>query len=415
MKRLKEHLLILLLSSVCFTSLSAQTDAERKFLASADSLNTQLLNAYTGKDYPATEALCQKVIDLYDAHASQLAEGYAYFKYSSYYTMASVQAIQGKKQEAVSNLFKALNSNKMEVSYNRVVNDEDLKDILDAPELQPALKRLKETTDYLYILQNAPEYTRTQPADSLPRITYAQADEPDLKRVRDYFRLDSVAVAGDELATIKRILTYIHDKIRHDGQNGNPTGGNNSINFAEACKDGSRGLNCRGLATVLNECYLSMGIPSRVITCMPKRYINDCHVINAVYSSTLGKWLWIDPTNNAWVTDEQGNLLSIQEVRARLRSGQPVRVNEEANWNNEKKTTTEEYLYEYMAKNLFYLESWTRYGFNTESDYENLINYIFLQPTGCDSKQRNPRNFSVNDDRYFWQPPHAGSCPQLQK
>ena len=378
-------MLILLLSLVCFTSLSAQTDAERKFLASADSLNTLLFDAYTGKDYPAAEALCQKIIDLYDAHATQLAEGYAYFKYSSYYNMASIQAIQGKKQEAASSLLKALDSGKIEVSYNRITNDEDLKDILDAPELQPALKRLKETTDYLYILQNAPEYTRTQSVDSLPRIVYAQADEPDLKRVRDYFRLDSVAVAGDELGTIKRILTYIHNKIRHDGQNGNPKGGNNSINFAEACKDGSRGLNCRGLATVLNECYLSMGIPSRVITCMPKTYINDCHVINAVYSSTLGKWLWIDPTNNAWVTDEQGNL--------------------EANWNNEKKTTTEDYLYEYMAKNLFYLESWTRYGFNTESDRENLINYIFLQPTGCDSDQRNPGNFSVNDDRYFWQVP----------
>lgn len=407
MERLKGHLLILLLSLVCFTSLSAQTDAERKFLAAADSLNAQFFDAYTGKDYPAAEALCQKIIDLYDTHATQLAEGYAYFKYASYYyyNMASIQAIQGKKQEAANNLLKALDSGKLEVSYNRIINDEDLKDILDTPELQPALKRLKETTDYLYILQNAPEYTRTQSVDSLPQIVYAQADEPDLKRVRDYFQLDSVAVPGDELATIKRILTYIHDKIRHDGQNGNPKGGNNSINFAEACKDGSCGLNCRGLATVLNECYLSMGIPSRVITCMPKTYISDCHVINAVYSSTLGKWLWIDPTNNAWVTDEQGNLLSVQEVRARLRSGQPVRVNEEANWNNEKKTTTEDYLYEYMAKNLFYLESWTRYGFNTESDHENLINYIFLQPTGCDSGQRNPRNYSVNDDRYFWQAP----------
>lgn len=405
MKRLKGHLLILLLSLVCFTSLSAQTDAERKFMAAVDSLNAQLLDAYTGKDYPAAEAICRKIIDFYDAHAAQLAEGYAYFKYSSYYNMACVQAKQGKKQEAASNLLKALDSGKMEMSYSKITHEEDLKGILDAAELQPALQRLKETTDYLYILQHAPEYTRTQPADSLPRIVYAQADEPDLKRVRDYFRLDSVAVAGDELATIKRILTYIHDKIRHDGQNGNPTGGYNSINFAEACKDGSRGLNCRGLATVLNECYLSMGIPSRVITCMPKTYINDCHVINAVYSSTLGKWLWIDPTNNAWVTDDQGNLLSIQEVRARLRSGQPVRVNEEANWNNERKTTTEAYLYEYMAKNLFYLESWTRYGFNTESDQENPINYIFLQPTGCDSDQRNPRNLSVNDDRYFWQVP----------
>lgn len=99
MKRLKGYLLILLLNLVCFTSLSAQTDAERKFLASTDSLNTLLSDAYTGKDYPTAEALCQKIIDLYDAHATQLAEGYAYFKYSSYYNMASVQAIQGKNKK----------------------------------------------------------------------------------------------------------------------------------------------------------------------------------------------------------------------------------------------------------------------------------------------------------------------------
>ena len=54
MKRLKTILLNLLLALVIPASLSAQTDAERKFLASADSLNTQLLNAYTGKDYPTS-------------------------------------------------------------------------------------------------------------------------------------------------------------------------------------------------------------------------------------------------------------------------------------------------------------------------------------------------------------------------
>lgn len=53
MKRLKGHLLILLLSLVCFTSLVGTTDAERKFLASADSLNAQFFDAYTWKDYPA--------------------------------------------------------------------------------------------------------------------------------------------------------------------------------------------------------------------------------------------------------------------------------------------------------------------------------------------------------------------------
>lgn len=386
-------------------NIQAQNAAERRFLASIDSLDVLMRTEYGENDYQAAEDICQEMISLYDARASQISEAYSYFKYAGYYNMACMQVKQGKKQEAASSLAKALDSDKMEVSYNMVVNDEDFKTILDEDVLQPALKRLKETSDYLYILKNAPEYTRTQQPDSLPQIVYAQADDPNMVRVREYFKLDSVAVAGDEIATIKRILTYIHDMIRHDGQNSNPEGGNNSINYAEVCKDGSRGLNCRGLATVLNECYLAMGIPSRVITCMPKRYITDCHVINAVYSSALGKWLWIDPTNNAWVTDDRGNMLSIQEVRERLRNGQPVRVNEEANWNNEKKTTTEDYLYNYMAKNLFYFESWTRYGFNTESDQENLINYIFLQPTGCESSQKRPRNLSVNDDRYFWQVP----------
>ena len=386
-------------------NIHAQNVAERKFLASIDSLDVLMRAKFGENNFQAAEDLCQEMIGLYDAQASQLSEAYAYFKYAGYYNMACMQVKQGKKQEAASNLAKALESGRMEVSYNNVVNDEDFKTILDEDVLQPALKRLKETSDYLYILKNAPEYTRAQQTDTLPRIAYAQADDPNLVRVREYFQLDSVAVAGDEIATIKRILTYIHDEIRHDGQNSNPEGGNNSINDAEVCKDGNRGLNGRGLATVLNECYLAMGIPSRVITCMPKTYVTDCHVINAVYSSTLGKWLWVDPTNNAWVTDDRGNMLSIQEVRERLISGQPVQVNEEANWNNQKKITTEEYLYDYMAKNLFYLESWTRYGFNTESDHENLINYIFLQPTGCESSQRRPRNLSVNDDRYFWQVP----------
>lgn len=405
MNSLKATLLILLLALACPANLSAQTDTERKCLLAFDSLNTQLSAKYQAQDYPGAEALCREIIRFYDAHAAELSEGFVYFKNSSYYNMACLQAKQGKKQEAVASLNKVLNSGKLEISYRKITQDQDLKDILQAEELQPALARLKETADYLYVLQNAPEYSRPQQADNRPHTVYAKADDPNLLRVRKYFRLDSVAVAGNELATIKSILTYIHNKIRHDGQNGNPTDGANSINYAEACKDGSRGLNCRGLATVLNECYLSMGIPSRVITCLPKTYISDCHVINAVYSSTLGKWLWIDPTNNAWVTDDRGNLLSIQEVRERLRTGQPVRVNEEANWNNERKTQTEDYLYDYMAKNLFYIESWTRYGFNTESDTKNPVRYIMLQPAGCNSSEKKANTLSVSDDRYFWQAP----------
>lgn len=405
MKILSRNIVAFLLFLACHASVKAQNAVERKFMASVDSLNSLMNTELRENNYQEAECLCQKIISLYDMQASKLSEGYAYFKYSSYYNMSHIQLQQGKMKEAAINLAKVLDSGVMEISYNQIMNDADLACILDEEDLQPSLERLKVNTDYLQILKDAPEYSSTSQAGNMPRIIYERPDCPDLVRVREYFNLDSVAVKGDEIATIKQILTYIHDKIRHDGKNGTPSGGANSINYAEACKDGSRGLNCRGLATVLNECYLSMGIPSRVITCLPKTYIVDCHVINAVYSSTLKKWLWIDPTNNAWVTDGQGNMLSVKEVRERLRAGLPVQVNDEANWNNERKTTTENYLYEYMAKNLFYIESWTRYGFNTESDKDNPVNYIFLEPAGCKSEEMKPGNISVTDDALYWQEP----------
>lgn len=41
--------------------------------------------------------------------------------------------------------------------------------------------------------------------------------------------------------------------------------------------------------------------------------------------------------------DENGIMLSVQEVRERLRDGRPVILNEEANWNNQQKITKEYY------------------------------------------------------------------------
>ena len=42
------------------------------------------------------------------------------------------------------------------------------------------------------------------------------------------------------------------------------------------------------------------------------------HVINIVYLISKNKWIWVDPTNDAYVMDEKGDMLSIEEVRKRL-------------------------------------------------------------------------------------------------
>ncbi len=159
------------------------------------------------------------------------------------------------------------------------------------------------------------------------------------------------------------------------------------------------------MAMLLNECLLSMGIPSRYITCYPKVMENDCHVINAVWSSQLNKWIWMDPSFNAWITDEAGNLLGLNEVRAKLISNEPMVLNPEAN-HYDSDTDKAWYLDYYMTKNLYALEANCFNGFGAEDvnihPYAKR-NYVILVPE--DFKPDYTRSKCVSNDVLFWQPP----------
>lgn len=191
----------------------------------------------------------------------------------------------------------------------------------------------------------------------VPKFAYQSQDHPDLLKIRKDLKLDSVAGKGSELSRIFNLMHWVHNLVRHDGSSNNPTL-KNAIDLIKVCKKENRGVNCRMLATILNECYLSIGIPSRYVTCMPKETnFDDCHVINMVYSKELSKWIWIDPTFDAYVMDEKGNLLGIPEVRERLIKGQGLVLNADANWNRESMQTKEQYLDNYMVKNLYRLQT----------------------------------------------------------
>lgn len=133
---------------------------------------------------------------------------------------------------------------------------------------------------------------------------------------------------------------------------------------------------------------------------------NDCHVINCVYSKQLGKWIWIDPTCDAYVMDENNNLLSIEEVRQRLIDNKPLKINDDANWNHESKETVDEYLYSYMAKNLYWMICATEYKFNTESSFHPTdTKYVALLPPGYEKNARKNWHYKTYDPSYFWQAP----------
>ena len=97
-------------------------------------------------------------------------------------------------------------------------------------------------------------------------------------------------------------------------------------------------------------------------------------------------------------------MLSIGEVRDRLKNNLPLKLNKET------VRTKEWYLDYYMAKNLYWIQCTNISKFNTESRYrtaEKDLQYISLVPSGFDEAQNNylKGNIITNDPAYFWQLP----------
>jgi len=233
-----------------------------------------------------------------------------------------------------------------------------------------AYTQIRYQEPYLTTLKKGKLYDEKQLRD-IPDFTYLNSSNRNLKKIRNELKLDSIAGGGNEISQLLNVMHWIHNSIRHDGVSDNPLQ-KNALDLIKVCKTEKRGVNCRMLATILNECYLSMGFTSRMITCMPKPLeFDDCHVIDEVYSTQLKKWIWIDPTFNAYVMNENGELLGIREVRNRLINGQTLILNPEANWNRQRSELKAHYLDYYMTKNLYRLETVINSTYNSETAEKN--------------------------------------------
>jgi hypothetical protein len=338
---------------------------------------------------------------------------------NSYYNLCCLYSLLNQKDSALSYLKQTIDEGW--TYYLHFDNDTDLDNIRKEPKYLKMVNDLRlayqDVYDYLYILKKAEKYNTNEKAE-LPKFTYQAANNPNLVALRKAFNLDSIAGQGDEVSKMLGLMHWIHNLVPHDGEHGNPEV-RNAISMINVCKKEKRGLNCRGLAIVLNECYLAMGFKSRYITCLPKDSLGtdpDCHVINMVYSKDLKKWLWIDPTNDTYVMNEKGELLSIEEVRERIIQDKPLIISPEANWNHKSTEKKEYYLYNYMAKNLYMLEC----PLNSEFDFESpqagkVTSYLRLIPLAYFKKslekvetkktQRTIVNYQTNNPEVFWQSP----------
>jgi hypothetical protein len=407
--------IIILLFGIAMNIVQGQTNKEtfEKFARQEDSL---MRLAYKNRDTIKYKQELSAFLTKYNELPSSDKKELFSLTGNEYYNLCCTYALLGNKDNAIQYLGKSIEGGYLD--YDHIQHDKDLSNIREEQKYKDIMIRLRGISDYLYILRKAAKYNDIE-EQQLPDFTYQSKDNVNLRELRKAFNLDSIAGEGTEIYRMINLMRWVHELIPHDGNHDNPVI-KNAMSMIAECRQAHRGLNCRGLAMVLNECYLSMGFKSRIVTCLPKDSLKidqDCHVINIVYCDSLKKWIWMDPTHAAYVMNEKGEVLSIEEVRERIINNRVLILNPDANWNRHT-VTIEAYLYTYMAKNLYILESPVNSEYNMETresgktyPYISLLPLDYYEQMGHTHKETDPSTkttwvwYKTNNSKKFWKAP----------
>jgi len=399
-----------------FTVFKAQAQDHEAFAAFANQYDSLFHDAYTNRDTARYQYLLHTFIQRYNTLDSTTQKANANHLFVALYNLCCTYSLLNNQQKAMVYLKRSIQAGYY--NYANIMADPDLNNIRPLKKFSQLLAPLRRIGDYPYILRQAALYNNND-TRALPTFTYQSKSDTNLVALRKALNLDSIAGKGNDVSQILNLMHWLHNLVPHDGQHENPAV-KNALSMIATCKKEGRGLNCRGLATALNECYLSLGFASRFVTCLPKDSLGidyDCHVINAVYVLSLNKWIWIDPTFDTYVMNEKGELLSIEEVRQRIIDDRPLIISPDANWNHRESQTKEHYLFYYMAKNLYRLECAVNSAYDMETGANGkIIEYVellpldyFKQPTKATWTNQYTKTayteYYTNNPAYFWKAP----------
>ena len=395
---------------VLLVSFAAQCQEQSVFFEFAINKDSIINAAYFAKDAKTGQKNMDEFITKFNQLSPADKEKYESIIQGSYYNLACTYAITGDKKNALNYLEKS-----RFYDYQHLLEDHDMDRLRKEPRFIHFLSvAKKQKPKFQSILINAPKYNLSEKS-TLPAFKYQSVSDPHLAALKKAFNLDSIAGKGNDISQIINLMEWVHYLVPHDGTKENPEV-KNAMNLITECRRDKKTLNCRGLGILLNEIYLAEGFKSRFITCLPRDTSDqDCHVITMVWSESLKKWVWMDPTFMAYVMDEKGTLLSIEEVRERIINDKPLILNPDANWNRKNSQTKEYYLGNYMAKNLYKLEcaASSEYNYETKEDGKQR-EYIALVPgntTPAPQYQKDKHGvtsyslYFTNNPRSFWAEP----------
>ena len=277
-----KKLILTLTVLLSFTGLSAQ---DRAAMDSLQNIIDRAGEALVKKNYPTAACLYNEAITFANEHPDEAITPWRKKNTSAHcqYNLACIYSLTGKKQAALNAFKQALDAGYS--NYKWALEDKDLKNIQGESYFKELIRPLAEKYDYAAILKKGGKYSKSAKDAELPAFTYLEVNDPRLVHLRETLNLDSIAGHGDEISRIKNLCLWVHNTVRHDGSSDNPEQ-KNALALIRICKEQNRGVNCRMLATILNECYLAMGFKSRFVTCLPKSEDDpDCHCL--LYTSAV--------------------------------------------------------------------------------------------------------------------------------
>lgn len=398
----------------CFSLFNAQ-NKNLDFNTFAKKQDSLMLKAYYSKNSKDFEKVLKEFETKYQKLPKDDKENFQGYYSNGFYNLACLYSLLNNKEKALINLEKSIKEGQND--YVHIQKDSDLDNIRNEEKYKSLVKFLNNNYNYLEILKKSDGYEKAD-YQSLPKFTYQDKNNPNLVALREKYKLDSVAGKGKDATRLINILHYAHYLVKHNGSGGLPYT-RNSLNIISECKAEKKGVNCRGMAMVLNDMYLSMGYKSRYVSCIPKDSLKidtDTHAITMVFANDIKKWVLMDPSFDLYVMNEKGELLGIDELRDRLINDKPLILNPDANHNRENSIGIKDQLYNYMAKNLYFIECPLHSEFDYETPKEGkAIEFVRLVPSNhyekslediiVDDKMLKRIKHKTHNADYFWQKP----------
>ncbi|MDR2687116.1 MAG: transglutaminase family protein [Oscillospiraceae bacterium] len=142
------------------------------------------------------------------------------------------------------------------------------------------------------------------------------------------YRLDEIAGQGDIFTRVLRIMDWLTAHTWYNGHAIWPAwrfqGSEDSLRILRYAYDGPfrRCLNCRHKAFVFADCLTAAGMHA-----MPVAMGGDsggCHFTVHAWLPEARRWVMLDPSFNAYLTDETGRALNLVEIQGRHRQGEKL-------------------------------------------------------------------------------------------